>query len=657
MSIVRRIKLGFAIVVMLLLGVVAINYLNISRMETGFDQVVSRTAPMQLAARDIQLVIQGVESRFLNYKLSDDQIHRDALEEQIQERQQAYRDALARYQLLAVTTHERQVLDQLNQSVQDYFSLTQTMISTQTDIASLRLQESKLEDEFLRLEDNYGRSADLLIQRSMRSRSLQNRAEMITSGIKRDLKSLRRLDQVTDLSPLAETFANDILMATQHLANLAIEQDVKLRFSRNLTQLEQVVLSEQGLIEAITQRRSQEALLSQLERASTTKLVEIIHGSDQLVEMSHEASMLSQQQVMQVVGSANASSLITALLSTIIALLTAYTVSKSIQTPLKTILPILAAMAKGDLSARSNYRANNELGTLARGVDQLAESLSQLLVQITDSSAHLVNEAETATQISEGTLSRVGQQRQLTDTIATAITELEQSANQVQGQTQQALEDIASLHDVVAQGNQVVRQNRQSIEQLSTSMSESVIAAQSLAATTDKIGDVLGMINGIAEQTNLLALNAAIEAARAGDAGRGFAVVADEVRGLANRTQSSTDIIQGMVTELNRCSEQIKLNMNQSAHLTEGSVAETISAESSLAELSQRMEVVSDIADHINQASEQQLLASSEISSSIHSILTVAKQTETTAHDSAQSSEVLTGLAQQQQQLVNRFKI
>ncbi|MGL6259285.1 HAMP domain-containing methyl-accepting chemotaxis protein [Vibrio sp. WXL210] len=657
MSIVRRIKLGFAIVVMLLLGVVAINYFNMSRMESGFEQVVSRTAPMQLTARDIQLVILGVESRFLNYKLSDEQIHRDALKEQIQERQQAYDDALGRYQLLAVTTHEQQVLEQLNQSVQDYFSLIQTMISTQTDIVSLRLQESKLEDEFLRLEDNYGRSADLLIQRSMRSRSLQNRAEMITSGIKRDLKSLRRLDQVTDLLPLAETFANDILMATQHLANLAIEQDVKQRFSRNLSQLEQVVLSEQGLIEAITQKRNQEAQLSQLEHVSNTKLAEISYASDQLVEMSLEASTLSQQQVTQVVGSANASSLITALLSTVIALLTAHTVSKSIQTPLKTILPILSAMAKGDLSARSNYRANNELGTLARGVDQLAESLSQLLVQITDSSSHLVNEAETATKISEGTLSRVGQQRQLTDTIATAITELEQSANQVQGQTQQALEDIASLHTVVAQGNQVVRQNRQSIEQLSTSMSESVTAAQSLAETTDKIGDVLGMINGIAEQTNLLALNAAIEAARAGDAGRGFAVVADEVRGLANRTQSSTDIIQGMVTELNRCSEQIKLNMNQSAHLTKGSVAETISAESSLAELSQRMEVVSDIADHINQASQQQLLASSEISSSIHSILSVAKQTETTAHDSAQSSEVLTGLAQQQQQLVNRFKI
>jgi len=93
------------------------------------------------------------------------------------------------------------------------------------------------------------------------------------------------------------------------------------------------------------------------------------------------------------------------------------------------------------------------------------------------------------------------------------------------------------------------------IERLAQEVVHSAEAMTLLQQESNKIGSVMDVIKAVAEQTNLLALNAAIEAARAGEAGRGFAVVADVVRALAQRTQKSTEEIEGLVACLQRGTE------------------------------------------------------------------------------------------------------
>ena len=105
-------------------------------------------------------------------------------------------------------------------------------------------------------------------------------------------------------------------------------------------------------------------------------------------------------------------------------------------------------------------------------------------------------------------------------------------------------------------GGKIVEEAVKEVREIAETVGESAGHMTSLAELSQRIGEIIGIINDIADQTNLLALNAAIEAARAGEHGRGFAVVADEVRKLAERTTGATSEVSGIIREI-----QDKVNM------------------------------------------------------------------------------------------------
>mgnify|MGYP000707624608 CR=1 FL=1 len=204
----------------------------------------------------------------------------------------------------------------------------------------------------------------------------------------------------------------------------------------------------------------------------------------------------------------------------------------------------------GDLTQRLDAGVNDEVGAIARAFNNFVAKLEISLKEVGGQIGGLVSTSKSLSGVAERSQEGVTKQQKETDLVATAMNEMNATAQQVASLAEDAANCALQTQEDTQSGRNVVIANMNAVQALSKEMKLSADVVTQLEADSQNIGGVLDVIRGIAEQTNLLALNAAIEAARAGELGRGFAVVADEVRTLASRTQASTEEIQIMITAL-----------------------------------------------------------------------------------------------------------
>ncbi|MCP5078957.1 MAG: methyl-accepting chemotaxis protein, partial [Psychromonas sp.] len=256
-------------------------------------------------------------------------------------------------------------------------------------------------------------------------------------------------------------------------------------------------------------------------------------------------------------------------------------------------------------------------------------------------------------------LSNQGIQSQVeeTDMVATAVTEMVSTIEEIATNTSNAADKAEQAKTNSDKGQQGVESTITSIRQLSDNLSESQTVVLELAQDSETIGSVLDVIRGIAEQTNLLALNAAIEAARAGEQGRGFAVVADEVRTLATRTQDSTKEIETIISSLQGRTTNIVDLIRACTLQGEDSAKQASLAGELLTLIDEDVQQISDMSHSISTAIQEQSTVASEVNRHIVSIRDIAEQSGESAKQNEQVSNALSQQSASLNQEVNNFKI
>lgn len=334
-----------------------------------------------------------------------------------------------------------------------------------------------------------------------------------------------------------------------------------------------------------------------------------------------------------------------------------YHIAHSVREPLTKILNVLESLTEGDMTQRIDVRYKNEFSRVSECINSLADSLHNILVKLNDASENLASTAATNEQTSSLAQRQLNSQREQTANVATAMTEMSHSVQEVAQNAQSSLEMVQRVESASEEGRNIMSGNISTINQLETRLHESVSAVSELQKMSAQIGSILDVIRNIAEQTNLLALNAAIEAARAGDQGRGFAVVADEVRVLASRTTESTTEIESMISNLQSSSQSANHVIQSCMNDMEESVEQASKANSSMEEIQALIIEISQMSTHISQAAAEQSETSADIARSIEDINNIADESYQAMSNIAQTSESLTHLAHQQNSLVHRFTL
>ncbi|MDH5544548.1 MAG: methyl-accepting chemotaxis protein [Gammaproteobacteria bacterium] len=331
--------------------------------------------------------------------------------------------------------------------------------------------------------------------------------------------------------------------------------------------------------------------------------------------------------------------------------------NRQLISPSRKLSQNMAQIAEGDFTVEVSFSSNDELGELAENLRKFKSSIGNMVTEIISVVNQLNRSAEAMSSIAQQTKDGIRRQNDQTEQVATAINEMTLTVQEVSNHATQAANAATEANTQADTGKTEVSKSIAAINALASEVEQSAGVIRDLEQHSQAIGSVLDVIRDIADQTNLLALNAAIEAARAGEQGRGFAVVADEVRMLAQRTQESTQEIQGMIERLLSGADNAVNVMESSQGRAVNTVQQAETAGDILSTIVGAIGLISDMNAQIASAAEEQAAVANEINRNITTISDISNSSAKNIDQTSKESDNVARMSHSLQQLVSRFKV
>ena len=326
------------------------------------------------------------------------------------------------------------------------------------------------------------------------------------------------------------------------------------------------------------------------------------------------------------------------------------------QKQIKEFLSIVTAAAEGDFTVKANVTAD-ALGALSDSFNLMIDDLSVLVrdvkkaaMQVADSTENILTNID---EMAKGAVDQAAQTENITG-LAREMNDLISDTNE---SAQKAAQSAQKARDVATEGSEIVRKAIEGMHNIRDSVRESMKQVRFLDENSTRIGEISDFISEISSRTNLLALNASIEAARAGEAGKGFSVVADEIRNLAERTTTSAEEISKLIEAIQKSVSLTLQNIEKGNQEVGKGTRLMDSAGDALREILEKVNISSDSATKISEATKDQTKFSRQITISLEEIAGIARETADHAQQSKEAAAQLEALSMELNKAVEKFKL